>query len=114
MLADISCFSSLMERDETRTFSRIRSLREHLINPKVAEHGGRIIKTTGDGFLADFASSTAALKCGIEIQRLNHSQQSSNPKPQGNLRDRPRLFGNMSAFSHCASTFPCRVALASP
>jgi adenylate cyclase len=77
MLADIAGFSSLMERDESATFERVRSLREVLVAPKVAEYGGRVIKTTGDGFLAEFPSATAALRCGIEIQRQNHSDELS-------------------------------------
>ena len=77
MLADIAGYSAIMERDETRTFARIRALREQVINPKVAEFGGRIIKTTGDGFLAEFPSATAALGCGITIQRVNFAQEAN-------------------------------------
>lgn len=69
MIADVAGFSRLMEHDESLTFARLRRLREEVIQPKVGEHGGRLIKTTGDGFLAEFPSATAALKCGIDIQR---------------------------------------------
>ena len=69
MIADVASFSRLMERDESLTFARLRRLREEINFPKVEEHGGRVIKTTGDGFLADFGSATAAVRCGIEIQR---------------------------------------------
>src|SRR5260221_938430 len=79
MVADIAGFSALMERDETATFDRVRTLRETLIMPKVAEHGGRVIKTTGDGFLAEFPSATAALQCGISIQRHNLSHEEALP-----------------------------------
>lgn len=75
MLADIAGFSALMERDESGTFERIKALRERLVAPRVASHGGRIIKTTGDGFLAEFPSATSALQCAIEIQRQNHQQE---------------------------------------
>lgn len=54
MLADIAGFSGLMERDETRTYQRLRLLRDQIVIPKVAEYGGRVVKTTGDGFLAIF------------------------------------------------------------
>src|SRR5580658_7666366 len=77
MLADIAGYSALMERDESRTFARLQTLREQVINPKVAEFGGRIIKTTGDGFLAEFPSATAALGCGITIQRMNFAQEAN-------------------------------------
>ena len=69
MIADVAGFSRLMEHDESLTFARLRRLREEVAQPKVVEHGGRLIKTTGDGFLAEFPSATAALKCGIDIQR---------------------------------------------
>src|SRR5512142_104390 len=69
MLADVAGFSHLMERDESLTFARLRRLREEVILPRVEEYGGRVIKTTGDGFLADFGSATAAVQSGIEIQR---------------------------------------------
>src|SRR5262245_50700007 len=54
MVADITGFSRLMERDESQTFARLRQLRDEVAHPKVAEHGGRIVKSTGDGFLAEF------------------------------------------------------------
>jgi hypothetical protein len=49
-----------------------------MVNPTVGRYGGRIIKTTGDGFLAEFSSSTAALLCGIDIQRLNYAREATN------------------------------------
>ncbi len=75
MLADIAGFSSLMERDESRTYRRLQAFREQIVAPKVAEYGGRVVKTTGDGFLAVFPSATASLGCGITIQRVNISQE---------------------------------------
>lgn len=78
MLSDIAGYSTLMERDESRTFQRVLTLRDEVTNPLVARYGGRIIKTTGDGFLAEFSSGTAALLCGIEIQRLNHAREAAN------------------------------------
>jgi adenylate cyclase len=82
MLADIAGYGALMERDEARTFGRIQALREQVINPKVAEFGGRIIKTTGDGFLAEFPSATAALGCGITIQRVNFAQEANKDEAE--------------------------------
>jgi adenylate cyclase len=69
MVADVTGFSRLMERDESQTFARLRQLRDEVAHPKVAEHGGRIVKSTGDGFLAEFASVTAALRSALDIQR---------------------------------------------
>src|SRR5450759_3460971 len=57
-----------MERDEEGTYSRIGSLRREVIEPRLSEHHGRLIKTTGDGFLAEFASPIAALRCALAIQ----------------------------------------------
>jgi adenylate cyclase len=57
-----------MERDEDGTFARVRALQHEVIEPRLAEHRGRLIKTTGDGFLAEFASPLAALKCALAIQ----------------------------------------------
>ena len=68
LAADVVGFSSLMERDEEGTYVRVGRLRRELIEPRLAEHQGRLIKTTGDGFLAEFASSIAALRCAIAIQ----------------------------------------------
>src|SRR6476659_1647753 len=69
MVADITGFSRLMEREESLTFARLRQLREEVTHCKVQQHGGRLIKTTGDGFLAEFASAVAAVRCAIDIQR---------------------------------------------
>lgn len=78
MVADIVGYSAMMERDETHTFGRVRALREQLAYPIVAQYGGRIIKTTGDGFLAEFPTGTAALHCAIDLQRQNHASQESS------------------------------------
>ena len=69
MVADVAGSSRLMERDETSTFARLRQVREEVTHRKVGEHGGRLVKTTGDGFLAEFASATAAVRCALDIQR---------------------------------------------
>ena len=69
MIADVAGFSRLMERDESLTFTRLRYLREDVTFPKIEEYGGRVIKTTGDGFMAEFSSAIAAVRCGIGIQR---------------------------------------------
>jgi TolB-like protein/class 3 adenylate cyclase len=68
MMADIAGFSRLMERDESATFARLRQLRDAVTQPKIDAHGGRLVKTTGDGFLVEFASATAALQCALDIQ----------------------------------------------
>ena len=68
LAADVAGFSALMERDEEATFARIGTLRREVIEPRLSEHQGRLIKTTGDGFLIEFASPIAALRCALAIQ----------------------------------------------
>ena len=68
MAADVAGFSAAMERDEEGTFARMQELRQTTIEPKIAEHLGRLVKTTGDGFLAEFASPIAAMRCALAIQ----------------------------------------------
>jgi TolB-like protein/Tfp pilus assembly protein PilF len=68
MAADVAGFSAAMERDEEGTFARVHELRRKIIEPKIAEHQGRLIKTTGDGFLAEFASPLAATRAALAIQ----------------------------------------------
>jgi adenylate cyclase len=62
-------YSRLMEADETGTIARQKAHRAKLIDPKIAEHHGRIFKTTGDGLLAEFASVVDAVRCAISVQR---------------------------------------------
>jgi adenylate cyclase len=69
MAADVAGFSAAMERDEEGTAAAVRALRREVIEPKLIEHNGRLIKTTGDGFLAEFASPIAALNCALAIQQ---------------------------------------------
>jgi adenylate cyclase len=69
LAADIAGYSRLMERDETGTLARLRNLRRDLIDPKIAEHKGRIVKTTGDGILVEFASVVEAVACAVAVQQ---------------------------------------------
>jgi class 3 adenylate cyclase len=78
MVADIGGFSRLMERDESQTFARLRRLRDEVVTPNIAEHGGRIVKSTGDGFLAEFASVTAAWRSALDIQREIVAREAGN------------------------------------
>ena len=69
LIADVVGFSRHMERDDAGAFARLREIREGVIDPKVAEHGGRVVKTAGDGMLLEFGSADAALRCAIDVQR---------------------------------------------
>ena len=68
LAADVVGYSSLMGQDDEGTLARIKSLRRELIEPKVAEHRGRVFKTTGDGLLAEFSSPVEAVRCAVELQ----------------------------------------------
>ena len=68
LAADVVGFSSMMERDEEGTFARIKALQRIILAPQIANHQGRLVKTTGDGFLAEFASPIEALRAAIAIQ----------------------------------------------
>jgi TolB-like protein/class 3 adenylate cyclase len=68
LAADVVGYSRLIERDEEGTLRRLKSLRAEVIDPKIAEHRGRIVKTTGDGLLVEFASVLDALRCAAEVQ----------------------------------------------
>jgi TolB-like protein/class 3 adenylate cyclase len=67
--ADVAGYSRLMAADEEGTLARLKAHRKALIDPKIVEHSGRIIKTTGDGMLIEFASVVDAVRCVVEIQR---------------------------------------------
>jgi adenylate cyclase len=69
LAADIAEYSRLMGADEEGTLARLKAARRELVNPKIAEHRGRIVKTTGDGMLVEFASVVDALRCAVEVQR---------------------------------------------
>jgi adenylate cyclase len=68
LAADIAGYSRLMGADEEGTLARFKALRATLIDPKIAEHHGRIVKTTGDGLLVEFASVVDAMRCATEWQ----------------------------------------------
>src|SRR3712207_4945698 len=68
LAADVAGFSAMMERDEEGTAARIRALRVEVIEPALAGHHGRLVKTTGDGFLAEFASPVEAVRSALAIQ----------------------------------------------
>jgi formylglycine-generating enzyme required for sulfatase activity/class 3 adenylate cyclase len=77
---DISGYSRLMQIDEEGTHGRVKRIERDLIEPSIAEHHGKLIKTTGDGFLAIFDSPVEAVRCGIVIQQNMIGRNASLPK----------------------------------
>src|SRR5215831_19377085 len=69
LAADVAGYSRLMGADEERTHERLKGLRHQLVDPKIEDHHGRIVKTTGDGMLVEFPSVVDAVRCAVELQR---------------------------------------------
>jgi class 3 adenylate cyclase/TolB-like protein len=69
VIADVVGYTWLMERDDTGTFARLRTIRDEVVDPAIVSHGGRIVKTAGDGLLAEFPSALSAVRASVQIQR---------------------------------------------
>ena len=69
LAADVAGYSRLMAADEEGTLGALKTLRREAIDPRIKEHRGRIVKTTGDGLLSEFASVVDAVRCAVEVQR---------------------------------------------
>ena len=69
LAADVAGYSRLMELDEEGTLQALKAHRKALVDPNIAAHRGRIVKTTGDGLLFEFASAVHAVQCATEVQR---------------------------------------------
>jgi TolB-like protein/class 3 adenylate cyclase/Tfp pilus assembly protein PilF len=82
LAADIAGYSRLMGADEEGTLARLKAHRRELIDPQIAEHRGRIVKTTGDGLLVEFASPVEAVRCAGEIQKAMREREGSLAEDQ--------------------------------
>jgi len=69
LVADVAGYSRLMGADEEGTLERFKALRHELVDPKIAEHHGRIVKTSGDGILVEFPSVVDAVRCAVAVQQ---------------------------------------------
>jgi len=76
LAADVAGYSRLIGQDEEGTLNRLRSIRAEIIDPKLAGHRGRLVKTTGDGLLVEFGSVVDALRCATEVQQAMASRNS--------------------------------------
>src|SRR5436190_19125630 len=79
LAADVVGYSRLMTIDETGTLAALTSLRKNLVNPKISEHNGRIVKLTGDGMLIEFPSVVSAVACAVDIQSAMRTRNASEP-----------------------------------
>jgi TolB-like protein/class 3 adenylate cyclase/tetratricopeptide (TPR) repeat protein len=80
LAADVAGYSRLMGADEEGTLARLKAHRKTLSDPKIVEHRGRIVKTTGDGILIEFGSAVDAARCALEIQRGMAGQNTAVPQ----------------------------------
>jgi adenylate cyclase len=80
LAADVAGYSRLMGVDEEGTHERLKAHRRELIDPKISEHFGRIVKTTGDGMLVEFASVVDAVRCAAELQRAMIDREAGMPE----------------------------------
>jgi TolB-like protein/class 3 adenylate cyclase/tetratricopeptide (TPR) repeat protein len=80
LAADVAGYSRLMGRDEEGTLAQLKSFRKTLVDPAIAAHRGRIVKTTGDGMLVEFASAVDAARCAVEVQRGMAQQNTDVPQ----------------------------------
>src|SRR5262249_57231172 len=78
--ADVAGYSRLMAADEEGTLARLRVHREMVIDPQIKNYGGRIIKTTGDGILVEFASAVDAVRCAVDIQTAMAERSATEPQ----------------------------------
>jgi len=79
LAADVAGYSRLMGRDEERTLTQLKSFRNTVVDPGIAAHRGRIVKTTGDGMLVEFASAVDAARCAVQLQREMAQQNATVP-----------------------------------
>jgi adenylate cyclase len=80
LAADVAGYSRLMGADEEGTLTQLKTVRKTLVDPTIAAHRGRIVKTTGDGMLVEFASAVDAARCAVEVQRGMARQNAGVPQ----------------------------------
>ena len=88
LAADVAGYSRVMGADEEGTHERLKAHRRELVDPKIGEHSGRIVKTTGDGILVEFASVVDAVRCAAELQRDDRSRGRYARGPPDQVPDR--------------------------
>ena len=124
LAADVAGYSRLMGADEEGTHERVQAHRRQLVEPKIGEHSGRIVKNTGDGLLAEFPSVVDAVRCAVELQRAMIDREAVMPEDRRirfrigiNLRDviveECDIFGTELILRHVWRHWPNRAASAS-
>jgi class 3 adenylate cyclase len=130
LAADVAGYSRLMGEDEEGTHERLKAHLCDLVDPKIKEHRGRIVKNTGDGMLAEFSSVVEAVRCAAEVQRGMAERNAETPEDKRitfrvgiNLGDvaRARVTATWNSPScassvtrRCLSPRPCTICRSSP
>jgi class 3 adenylate cyclase len=91
LAADVAGYSRLMGADEEETLARLKAHRHEVVDPRIGEHRGRIVKTTGDGLLAEFASVVDGVRCAVEIQR-GMAKRNADVPPDRRIEFRVGIF----------------------
>ena len=124
LAADVVGYSRLMGTDEEGTLAALKAIWRELSDPKVKEHRGRIVKTTGDGLLIEFASVVDAVRCAVEVQREMAERNADVPSDRrielrmginlGDIiKDGRDIYGDGSISRHGSRPWPSRVGSAS-
>src|SRR6516162_6015986 len=86
LAADVAGYSRLMGADEVGTLGALKSLRREVVDPAIASHKGRIVKTTGDGMLVEFASAVDAVTCAVAVQEKMAARTTEGTEPRIQFR----------------------------
>src|SRR5262249_49814140 len=81
LAADVAGYSRLIGADENGTLQAMKAIRAELLDPTIAAHNGRLVKTTGDGLLVEFGSVVDALSCATEVQAGMAHRNANAPTP---------------------------------
>ena len=82
LAADVAGYSRLMGADEEGTHERLKAHLQELVDPKITQHHGRVVKSTGDGLLAEFASVVDAVRCAVTVQQAMAERNTDVPSDQ--------------------------------
>src|ERR1700746_3353508 len=82
LATDVAGYSRLMGADEVGTLAALKALRREIVDPAIAAHKGRIVKTTGDGMLVEFASAVDAVTCAVAVQQKMAEPTAEGPSIQ--------------------------------
>ena len=111
LAADVAGYSRLMGADEEGSLERLKVLRAELIDPKIAEYHGRIVKTTGDGLLVEFGSVVDAMRCAVNVQREMAGRNTGMPTE---TRIEFRFGINLATSSSMGTTSSAMVSTSPP